>query len=366
MAKLKNILSSLATPFLGEIVNNYNNAGSQKDAGKVSAQLLKKGPFDIPEAPAQQVVANPLSFSPVQYPLDLGSNELGHYIIFESGFLGYSPQTSGFLESSARAKGISSEGAFISEVSGGAGQTSSKKITSKIPDRSTVTTAIALYMPQSVKVGYSQNYDSDTETGLAGVAEATGKAINDAQGAADKFNAAMQGIVGGVATQAKEILGEFVSLAGMGDPVRFAAKRAGVAVNPRNEAFYNSPSQRTFSFEFDFWPRNKEEADAVNKIIHIFKYNSSPGFALKTQQSVFAVPNYWKISYMYNNGINPNLNRIGACYCTDVQVDYAPDGQYTTFGGEVSEGGGVPVHTKLSVSMLEDRIITKRDIEAGA
>ena len=221
-------------------------------------------------------------------------------------------------------------------------------------------------MPQSVKVGYSQNYDSDTETGLAGVAEATGKAINDAQGAADKFNAAMQGIVGGVATQAKEILGEFVSLAGMGDPVRFAAKRAGVAVNPRNEAFYNSPSQRTFSFEFDFWPRNKEEADAVNKIIHIFKYNSSPGFALKTQQSVFAVPNYWKISYMYNNGINPNLNRIGACYCTDVQVDYAPDGQYTTFGGEVSEGGGVPVHTKLSVSMLEDRIITKRDIEAGA
>ena len=98
----------------------------------------------------------------------------------------------------------------------------------------------------------------------------------------------------------------------------------------------------------------------------IFKYNSSPGFALKTQQSVFAVPNYWKISYMYNNGINPNLNRIGACYCTDVQVDYAPDGQYTTFGGEVSEGGGVPVHTKLSVSMLEDRIITKRDIEAGA
>ena len=362
MAKLKNILSSLATPFLGEIVNNYNNAGSQKDAGKVSAQLLKKGPFDIPEAPAQQVVANPLSFSPVQYPLDLGSNELGHYIIFESGFLGYSPQTSGFLESSAKAKG----GAFIQTTDGPAGQSSTKKITSKIPDRSTVTTAIALYMPQSVKVGYSQNYDSDTETGLAGVAEATGKAINDAQGAADKFNAAMQGIVGGVATQAKEILGEFVSLAGMGDPVRFAAKRAGVAVNPRNEAFYNSPSQRTFSFEFDFWPRNKEEADAVNKIIHIFKYNSSPGFALKTQQSVFAVPNYWKISYMYNNGINPNLNRIGACYCTDVQVDYAPDGQYTTFGGEISEGGGVPVHTKLSVSMLEDRIITKRDIEAGA
>ena len=345
---LKNHIGNLATPFLTNMVSNFMNSGSQKDAGKVSAQLLKKGPFDIPNSPSQKLRENPLSFNPVQYPLDLGSSELGHYIMFESGFLGYSPQTSGFLDASAQAGGRS------------------RKLTAKLPNRSITTSAVAIYMPQSVKVGYTQNYDSDTETGLAGVAEATGVAINNAQGAADKFNAAMQGIVGGVATQAKEILGEFVSLAGMGDPVRFAAKRAGIAVNPRNEAFYNSPSQRTFSFEFDFWPRNKKEAEAVNKIIHIFKYNSSPGFAQKTHQSVFAIPNYWKISYMYNNGENPHLNKIGACYCTDVQVDYAPDGQYTTFGGDPNEGGGHPVHTKLTVSMLEDRIITKQDIEAGA
>jgi hypothetical protein len=350
--KLKNIASNLSTPFLSGIVNNFMTSGSQKDAGKVAAQLLKKSPFDIPDSPSQKLVANPLSFSPVQYPLDLGSNELGHYIMFESGFVGYSPQTSGFLE--------------MSKDRGGHPLHRSRKLTSKLPDRSIVTSAVALYMPQSVKVGYSQNYDSDTETGLAGVAEATGMAIGDAEGAAAKVQAAMQGIVGGVATQAKEILGEFISLAGMGDPVRFAAKRSGVAVNPRNEAFYSSPSQRTFSFEFDFWPRNAKEAQAVEDIILIFKYNSAPGFADKTQQSVFTTPNYWKVSYMYNGGVNPHLNKIGACFCTDVQVDYAPDGQYTTFGGEVTKGGGVPVHTKLTVSMLEDRIITKQDIEAGA
>tara|TARA_Y100000816_G_scaffold280612_1_gene254186 strand:- start:177 stop:1238 length:1062 start_codon:yes stop_codon:yes gene_type:complete len=348
---LKNHISSLATPFLTDIASNFMNSGSQKDAGKVSAQLLKKGPFDIPDSPSQKLRENPLSFNPVQYPLDLGSSELGHYIMFESGFVGYSPQTSGFLDSSK---------------SGGPPSVRNRKLTAKLPNRSITTSAIAIYMPQSVKVGYTQNYDSDTETGLAGVAEATGVAIGDAEGAAAKFEAAMQGIVGGVATQAKEILGEFISLAGMGDPVRFAAKRAGVAVNPRNEAFYSSPSQRTFSFEFDFWPRNPKEAQAVEDIITIFKYNSSPGFADKTQQSVFTIPNYWRISYMYNNGVNPHLNRIGACFCTDVQVDYAPDGQFTTFDGELSEGGGVPVHTKMTVSMLEDRIITKQDIEQGA
>ena len=34
-------------------------------------------------------------------------------------------------------------------------------------------------MPQSVKVGYTQVYDDNTETGLGGVAEATGVAVNN-------------------------------------------------------------------------------------------------------------------------------------------------------------------------------------------
>jgi len=342
---LKNHITSLATPFLSDIAANVLS-GSQKDAGKVSAQLLKKGPFDIPDSPSQKVRQNPLSFSPVQYPLDLGSNELGHYILFESGFIGYSPQTSGFLDASSRT------------TKPGTGQ--KKKLTAKLPNRSITTSGIAIYMPQSVKVGYTQSYDADTEAGLAGDFEAGVKAIAGAEGAAAKVEAALQGVVGGTARKAKEILGEFVSLAGAGDPVRFAAKRAGVAVNPRNEAFYNSPSQRTFSFDFDFWPRNEDEARAVEDIIAIFKYNSAPGFQGGTLGGVFTIPNYWKISYMYNDGVNPHLNRIGACYCTDVQVDYAPDGQFTTFES------GQPVHTKLTVSMLEDRIVTKQDIEQGA
>ena len=43
-----------------------------------------------------------------------------------------------------------------------------------------------------------------------------------------------------------------------------------------------------------------------------------------------------------------------------VDVNYSPDGQMSTFKN------GQPTHTKLSLSFVEDRIITKRDIEAGA
>ena len=96
---LKNHIGNLATGFVSGQISNFLNSGSAKDSGKVSAQLLKKGPFDIPESPSQKIRENPLSFSPVQYPLDLGSNELGHYILFESGFVGYSPQTSAFRTS---------------------------------------------------------------------------------------------------------------------------------------------------------------------------------------------------------------------------------------------------------------------------
>ena len=151
---LKNHLSSLATSVVADRVSNFMSMGKQKDAGKVSAQLLKKGPFDIPASPSDRLRENPLSFSAVQYPLDLGSEELGHYIIFESGFLGYSPQTSGFLENSAKsAPDLKVVKTDTTTKPGTATITRESKITSKLPDKSTITTAIALYMPQSVKVG---------------------------------------------------------------------------------------------------------------------------------------------------------------------------------------------------------------------
>ena len=339
--KLKSAISSLAMPHVGELLNSFlGGSGSQKDAGKVSAQLLKKGPFDIPDSPQEKLKRNPLSYSNVQYPLDLGTNELGHYIIFESGFFTYEPQQDSMFGTSAATKA------------------DREQITGKIPKGKIDTAAIAIYMPPGIKVGYNQSYDNDTETGVSGdVQEALTKA-KGAEGVGNKVIAALEGVSGGVLRQSSQAVGEFISLAGMGDPVRFTLKRFGTAINPRNEAFYNSPTQRTFAYTFDFWPRSKEEAIAVENIITIFKMNSAPGLA--SGDGIFKNPNYFKISYMYNDGENPHLHKIGACYCTDVQVDYSPDGQFTTFAD------GQPVHTQLSVSFLEDRIVTKRDIEAGA
>ena len=345
---LKNHLSSLAQSAMSGAVSNFLSSGNQKDAGKVSAQLLKKGPFDIPLSPSAKLRENPLSFSAVQYPLDLGSNELGHYIIFSSGFVTYQPQQDNMFEQS------------ITESS------PQENITGKIPTGAIENAAISIYMPPGIKVGYTQGYDNDTETGVSGDVQDALDKIKSAESAGDAVVGALKGISGSVVRQGSQAVGELISLAGMGDPVRFTLKRFGTAINPRNEAFYNSPVQRTFSYTFDFWPRNPREAEAVENIIKIFKYNSAPG--LIEGDGLFVTPNYFKISYMYNNGENPHLHKIGACFCTDVQVDYTPDGQFTAFGPDEETGspGGRPVHTRMTVSFLEDRIVTKRDIQAGA
>jgi hypothetical protein len=233
-----------------------------------------------------------------------------------------------------------------------------ENITGKMPVGSISNSGISIYMPPGIKVGYSQSYDSDTETGVSGDVQKALDNVQSAEGVADKIITALEGISGSVVRQASQAVGEVVSLAGMGDPVRFTLKRFGTAINPRNEAFFNSPNQRTFSYTFDFWPRSEDEAIAVENIINIFKYNSAPG--LTSGDGLFVTPNYFKISYMYNNGENPHLHKIGACFCTSVDVDYSPDGQFTTFPS------GQPVHTKMTVNFLEDRIVTKKDVEAGA
>ena len=225
-------------------------------------------------------------------------------------------------------------------------------------------------MPNTIKSSYQQSYEEDT-AGIAGdlegikgsidrlSASAGGPPGTSTNMSAAQIKAALSGASGMAIRQGKKLVGELVSMAGAGDPVRFLQKRSGNALNPRNEQFYDSPQFRSFSYSFDFWPRNMDEAKAVADIITIFKYNSSPG--LKGDAgAIFEIPNYFKISYMNRGEVNPHLNLISACYCQGVDVDYAPDGEPRFFED------GQPVHTRLSVSFVEDRIITKNDIIEGA
>ena len=106
--------------------------------------------------------------------------------------------------------------------------------------------------------------------------------------------------------------------------------RAGIAINPNLEVLFNGPALRTFSYNFKFTPRDREEARIVRKIIKVFKKT----MAVKRRDKVFlSVPAVYKIQYVYNTGFrdHPFLNKIKPCALSSFNVSYAPDGSYMTY-----------------------------------
>jgi len=371
-------LQSLATPFLSDITGQVNNLIGNSSAvtgsqAKVAAQLLKKSPFENLDSPMEALKRDPLGFSQVQYPLDLTSNELGHYILFYTlandyeGSVGN--KASKDLDVAARVGLATYNTDFGPPDIKSLRQNSTPEpkmdnsVYSKFPTHTRVTSAIALYMPPGVKVSYQNSYEAEA-TDLFGT---IGKAMGEAKSAtsmADQLKAIAKGAGVGVAQFGKDFLGEASSALGAGDPFKMLAKSVGTAVNPQQEQFYVGPQFRGFSYTFDFWPRNQAELEAANNIIFLFKYHSHPSLEQANSLGrMFFVPSEFEIHYLHMGKQNQYLNKISKCVCTGVDVEYGPEGEFKTF---VANGKGAPpVHYKMTVTFTELQLMTKQKIYEG-
>jgi len=372
-------LKSLATPFLSDItgtvsglVQGNNTISGQQ--GKVAAQLLKKSPFEKLDSPMEAIKRDPLGFSQVQYPIDLTSTDLGHYILFytlQNKFTQGGRNGISDIDMAARVglADYDSNADFSSKTlkTLRQGNTPAPKldnsVLSKFPSHQTVTSAIALYMPPNVKVSYKNNYEAEATELSGDVAKAIG-GLKTATSRAEQIDAVMTGVTAGLGQYGKNIIGEAISMVGAGDPVKLASKALGMAVNPQQEQFYVSPDFRSFSYTFDFWPRSQKELDAANNIILLFKYHSHPDLELsKSGGRMFFVPSEFEIHYLHRGKQNEYMNKISKCVCTSVDVDYGPEGEFKTF---VADGrGAAPVHYKLTLSFTELELMTKDKIYKG-
>ena len=372
-------LKSLATPFLSDItgtvsglVQGNNTISGQQ--GKVAAQLLKKSPFEKLDSPMEAIKRDPLGFSQVQYPIDLTSTDLGHYILFytlQNKFTQGGRNGISDIDMAARVglADYDSNADFSSKTlkTLRQGNTPAPKldnsVLSKFPSHQTVTSAIALYMPPNVKVSYKNNYEAEATELSGDVAKAIG-GLKTATSRAEQIDAVMTGVTAGLGQYGKNIIGEAISMVGAGDPVKLASKALGMAVNPQQEQFYVSPDFRSFSYTFDFWPRSQKELDAANNIILLFKYHSHPDLELsKSGGRMFFVPSEFEIHYLHRGKQNEYMNKISKCVCTSVDVDYGPEGEFKTF---VADGrGAAPVHYKLTLSFTELELMTKDKIYNG-
>ena len=378
--KASSHLKSLATGFLSNALNNgitgFTSGLSSSLSGsqaKVASQLLKKSPLETRD-PMDAINADPLSFSYVQYPIDLTNFETGHYMLFYSIANDFGSGSNLDFKAASRVGQVTgTEGGIVIDnlrqlKNSSGGQLPPVKtensVLSSFPQNTRVTSAVALYMPPGLKVSYGMDYATE-DTGLAGtVANALGRA-SSAANTSEQVGAVVSGVKGAAVDYGKKLVGEITGGLEMGDPIKLASKAFGVAINPHQEQFFNKPNFRSFTYEFNFWPRSPEEVKKVNDIIFLFKYHAHPELDMNSETGgrYFRVPSEYEIHYAYLDKENEYLNKISKCVLKSIDVEYGPSEQFSTF--EADSVGASPVTYKMSLTFEETQFLTKKQILAG-
>lgn len=194
--------------------------------------------------------------------------------------------------------------------------------------------AIALHVPNEVTVGYRATYGEEE---LGAIFGAAGEAATNS-----KLGAATAGTMGAV-NKANEI-----------NPAKgLLSALMKAAPNPRKEQLFKSMEFRRFSFNYQFAPRSKAEADNVKRIINTFKFYMHPEYQNNLNKMLYLFPSEFDIVYYFGDKEHPHLNKISTCVLTDLQVNYAPNGQLATFAD------GMPAQINVQMSFLELETMTK-------
>ena len=219
-------------------------------------------------------------------------------------------------------------------------------------------TCIALYMPPTVSVSYGANYN-DTEIGI--LAESGGEVIQafmDVKSAGGDTASAVEAATKVAGGGVKDALNKFalttLDAAAQGASALIAMER-GKIITPRMEMMFSGIGRRSFSYEFTFVPKSKQESDRVEEIIKMFKIHMHSSFVGGDVREM-EIPNYFNIRYMYRGNENKHLNKISTCVLTKLDVNYGSD-RY------VSYDDGAPQTTKISMGFTEMEIITRDKIE---
>jgi len=221
-------------------------------------------------------------------------------------------------------------------------------------------TCIRLYIPETLAWSFSQGWKNASLADLPAVAMV--------QGAGSAGNSIIDAAKAGAGKTLSSLVGEkgekaisgilpFVegALAGVTGDRDLATSAFGVTVNPQIDVIYTAPELRMFSFEFFFAPRTAEEAEAVQKIIYLFKFHQAPeilddktGFG-----RYFVPPSEFDLEFSVDS-----LGKISTCVLEDLTVDYAPNG--TAFYAD-----NAPVFTRMTLRFRELEFITKELVQEG-
>tara|TARA_B100000965_G_scaffold401073_1_gene424168 strand:+ start:930 stop:2090 length:1161 start_codon:yes stop_codon:yes gene_type:complete len=341
MGIIKNHLTKLARNAVGGALGNaisgalsggFNNkiAGSAAALGKNKARLASQSQEVFEE--------NEYAFGTVSYPLDLkggGGTSNGHYMIFYIQVP---------IEEGVDSAGSTDITQVIPKELGSVKQMPIRRLNKSVTDRQEfkrISSAITLYMPPEIKAEYKMEYSEESIGGAA-------RNLLDEFDFGKQFKASVgRSIVKGL---------------DMAAPGMAAIRQAetGLAVNNRVELQFQKVENRTFSYTFNFKPKNREEADEIQRIIYLFKYHMHPTIIGGVNSPVFRVPSQFSLHYMYRSDENKYLNTIGETILENMDVTYGDGTSFKTYRG--NDDGAPPETITLTLSFKEMDVHDKSTI----
>ena len=259
---------------------------------------------------------------------------------------------------------------------------------------------ILMYMPQDVSTSMSTSWGGKEITNTAALALrgyanlTTGGDITDAikavgSGVPGFAKGLPSSVAAGLVNMGLNATGVQTNL-GIND---ILGGTAGVITNPNTEMLFGGPSIRNIGFKFKMAARSEREARNMLTICRRFQHHASAKFGAtspiiggiikglsnlgnKTQDkkskiskdeiksfadsnNFISVPDLCLFKYMTGNNVNTYLNQYKACALTNVDVNFTPDGSYSTLVG------GYPSAVELTVGLVETKIIYQGEIDTN-
>lgn len=218
-------------------------------------------------------------------------------------------------------------------------------------------TTIHLPMPDNINNPSTISWDQESfgmigDTMIKGLKEIQGGSPN-AQDVETKLNSMMERVKSlGFYTGMSNVVGK---AGGSASAEGIMGAVSGKTMNPYRAMLFRGVDFRSFSFKFDLVPFSESDCDLIHNIVMKFREHSYPDFA--AQKMFFTYPDECQITYMWESGPNKWLNNFKRAVCTGIDVDFAPQGQWSSLRN------GFPNMIRITTRWSEVEIITKGDIK---
>ena len=145
---------------------------------------------------------------------------------------------------------------------------------------------------------------------------------------------------------------------------------AGLAPNENAITMFSRMNPRSFTLSFEFFARDENEADDIDRIINGFKTGMHPTTTAKGTGGVLGFPDIFMLEPWFGavdedgklvqSGVpHPMMPRSKLCALTSLSVNSTPSNNFVT-----TKDGKLPLQT-VNLSFTETTVLTQSDLETG-